>query len=318
MQEKAQAQLSGLRKAEMKTRQNYDMLKNSLEAQLAADQKGKGEQTEERSAAKEENAQAEGDLEVTTKELAASQKQLATTRGSCMQVAADHEATVSSRKEELVVIVKAKQILVDTSSGAVEKTYSFLEVASASTFAGSRVAMAVKALARKEHSAALAQLASRIAATAKYGASNGDDVFAKIKGLIRDMIAKLENEAQEEATEKAYCDEQIAKTEFKKGELEDDISKMTSRIDKAAARSAQLKAEVKQLQAELGALAKEKAEMDKIRMETHDDYSVAKADLELGLSGVGKALSLLREYYGNSAALLQGDAQQPVRLHTDL
>merc|ERR1712194_785099 len=112
-------------------------------------------------------------------------------------------------------------------------------------------------------------------------------------------------------TEKAYCDEQIAKTEFKKGELEDDISKMTSRIDKAAARSVQLKAEVKQLQSELGALAKGQAEMDKIRMETHDDYRVAKADLELGLSGVGKALSLLREYYGNSAALLQSDAQQP-------
>merc|ERR1711935_1019571 len=52
-------------------------------------------------------------------------------------------------------------------------------------------------------------------------------------------------------------------------------------------------------------------EMDKIRMETHDDYSVAKADLELGLSGVGKALSLLREYYGNSAALLQSEEQQP-------
>merc|ERR1719469_1780177 len=149
MQEKAQAQLSGLRKAEMKTRQNYDMLKNSLEAQLAADQKEKGEQTEDRSAAKEENAQAEGDLEVTTKELAASQKQLATTRSSCIQVAADHEATVAARKEELAVIAKAKQILVDTSVGAVEKTYSFLQtVADEPSFAGSRVASAVKALAR--------------------------------------------------------------------------------------------------------------------------------------------------------------------------
>jgi len=309
MQEKAQAQLSGLRQAEMKTRQNYDMLKNSLEAQLAADQKEKGEQTEDRSAAKEENAQAEGDLEVTTKELAASQKQLATTRGSCMQVAADHEATTASRKEELTVIAKAKQILVDTSSGAVDKTYSFLQTASVSGFAGSRVAMAVKSLARKEHSAALAQLASRIAATAKYGASNGDDVFAKIKGLIRDMIGKLENEAQAEAEEKAYCDEQIAKTEFKKGELEDDVAKMTARIDKSAARSTQLKGEIKELQEELRVLTKEQAEMDKIRADQHAAYSETKADLELGLSGVRKALGVLRDYYQNDESMLQQPAK---------
>merc|ERR1712194_285908 len=195
-----------------------------------------------------------------------------------------------------------------TSSGAVEKTYSFLETASESTFAGSRVATAVKSLAKKEHSAALAQLASRIAATAKYGASNGDDVFNKIKGLIRDMISRLENEAQEEAEEKAYCDEQIAKTEFKKGELEDDIAKQTARIDKSAARSTQLKGGAKELLSELRALAKEQAEMDKIRADEHAAYSETKADLELGLSGVRKALGVLRDYYQNGDSMLQQPA----------
>merc|ERR1712161_122082 len=106
----------------------------------------------------------------------------------------------------------------------------------------------------------------------------GEDVFGKIKGLIRDMIAKLEREAGAEAAEKAYCDEQIAKTEQKKSELEEDITKATSVIDQSAANSAQLKAQVKELEAELGALAKSQAEMDKIRMETHADYEQAKAD----------------------------------------
>merc|ERR1712190_467100 len=129
-------------------------------------------------------------------------------------------------------------------------------------------------------------MGSHISAVARFGASNGEDVFAKIKGLIRDMIEKLEREAGAEATEKAYCDEQIAKTEFKKGELEDDIAKMTSKIDTAAAKSAQLKAEIKELEDELAALAREQAEMDKLRQETHADYQIAKADLELGLTGV--------------------------------
>merc|ERR1740123_962987 len=127
---------------------------------------------------------------------------------------------------------------------------------------------------------------------------NHADVFAKVKGLIQDMIAKLEREAGAEATEKAYCDEQIAKTEAKKSDLEHDISKMTSRIDQAAAKSARLKEQVGELESELAALARAQAQMDKIRSETHADYEVAKADLELGLRGVREALSTLRDYYG--------------------
>merc|ERR1719162_461269 len=123
----------------------------------------------------------------------------------------------------------------------------------------------VKQLAKKHHSAALAQLASRISAVVKLGASSGDDPFGKVKGLIIDMIAKLEKEAGDEATEKNYCDEQMSKTEAKKAELEEDIAKLTSKVDKAAAKSAQLKEQVKELQGELAALAKEQAEMDKIR-----------------------------------------------------
>merc|ERR1719240_1421507 len=125
----------------------------------------------------------------------------------------------------------------------------------------------VKKLSQKYHSAALAQLASRIGAVVRFGASNGDDVFGKVKGLISDLIAKLEKEGAAEATEKAYCDEQMAKTEAKKSELDDDISKFTTKIDQASAKSAELKEQVNALTSELAALAKEQAEMDKIRQE---------------------------------------------------
>merc|ERR1719172_49468 len=100
----------------------------------------------------------------------------------------------------------------------------------------------------------------------------------------------------------------MAKTEEKKSELEDDIAKLTAKIDKATAASAKLKEEVKQLQAELAELAKLQAEMDKIRAEQHEAYLTAKADLELGLEGVRKALEVLRNYYGN-AAFLQDETQ---------
>jgi chromosome segregation ATPase len=125
------------------------------------------------------------------------------------------------------------------------------------------------------------------------------------------MIAKLEAEAKSEATEKAYCDDQLAKTEAKKTELDNQIAKLTSKIDLAAAKSAGLKEDVKALQAELAKLAKEQSEMDTIRAEEKAAYDEAKKDLELGITGVQKALSVLKDYYQGSAAFVQNSFGQP-------
>merc|ERR1740129_757782 len=116
--------------------------------------------------------------------------------------------------------------------------------------------MIIKKLAKQHHSAALAQLASRVSAILRFGAAAGEDPFAKVKSLIADLIRKLEKEMQDE--------------------LSFDISKLTAKIDKAMAKTATLKGEIKGLQAELAALAKMQAEMDKARMEGHAAYAQAK------------------------------------------
>merc|ERR1719191_2297749 len=248
---------------------------------------------------------------MTEKALDDAKTALAEANADCMQVAADHETTVTGRTEELTALAKAKKILEETSSGAVEQTYSLLQVKTGSQMqsradlANAELVSLVNKLARQHHSSALAQLASRIQAVYKYSQSTGDDPFVKVKGLIVDLINKLTAEAEAAATEKAWCDEQMAKTEEKKQELDEDIEKLTTKIDKASADSASLKDEVKVLQAELAALAKSQAEADSIRSEEHSDFEVAKADLSLGLEGVRKALLVLRDYYGSAAFVQQ-------------
>jgi hypothetical protein len=315
LKEKAEEQLSGLRKAESTASHNFAMLKQSLEDQLAADNKDLAEEKSAKAFAEESKATAEGSLASTVKSLDDAKASKATIEQNWAQTKADHEASAAARTQELKVIAEAKDILQSSTGGAVSQSYSLLQVSAGSRaqshmqsradLANAEVVTMVKQLAKKHHSAALAQLASQIAAVAKFGAAAGEDPFAKIKGLIADLIARLEKEAGDEATEKAYCDEQLAKTEAKKGELEDSIAKLTAKIDQAAAKSATLKAEVKQLQAELATLLAEQAQMDKIRQETHAAYVQAKADLEAGLTGVRKALSLLRDYYGGAALLQQ-------------
>merc|ERR1740139_1331617 len=207
MKEKAEGELSDLRKAEGNAKQQYGMLKQSLEGQVAADGKDLDEEKSGKAAAEEEKAGAEGDLKVTTEELANGQSDLASSNMNCMTTAADHEATVAARKEELAVIAKAKKILEETSSGGVAQSYSFVQIKTGTDLTNTEVITAIRQLAQQQHSAALAQLASRIAAVATYGSTSGEDPFSKIKDLISNMIAKLEKEAEGDATEKAYCDE---------------------------------------------------------------------------------------------------------------
>jgi len=305
MKEKAEGQLDDLRKAESTAKHNFNMLKQSLTDEIENDTKDMDEEKSLKAASEEQKATAEGDLAETVKELAKDTESLKTATTTCMSVAADHEATVKSRTEELTAIATAEKILKESTGGAVEQSYSLLQLQSRTELKNAEVVTIVKKLAREHHSAALAQLASRIKAVMSYGAAGGDDVFAKVKGLINDMIAKLEKEAEAEATEKAYCDEEMSKTEAKKGELEGVVTRLTSKIDLAAAKSAELKGEVKTLQAELAKLAKEQASMDAIRAEEKAAYDKAKAELEAGIGGVQKALGVLRDYYEGGAALLQ-------------
>jgi len=315
LKDKAEAELASARKAESETKHNYAMMKQSLEDQMAADNANLAEEKSNKEQAAEEKATAEGDLSVTVADLKENEEALATANSDCMTTAADHEATAAARTEELKVIATAKKILKESTGGAEGQTYDFLQMTASSKMrtradlANSEVVSMVKKLAQEHHSAALAQLASRIAVLARYGSKNGGDPFAKVKGLIDDMIMKLEKEAESEATEKAYCDEQMAKTEAKKSELDDDIAQLTSKIDKAAARSGSLKEEVVELEAELAKIAKEQAEMDKIRAQQNSDYKTASSELNQGLTGVRKALDMLRSYYGGSAAMLQSDSQ---------
>jgi hypothetical protein len=317
LKEKAEEELAALRKAETNAKQNFEMLAQSLNDANKNAEKDKADEEAAKKEAEEAKATAEKDLAMTEKLLADSNEVLASVKSDCMQVAADHEATVAGRNDEINAIDQATKILKDTSSGAVQQTYDFLQVARSQLRTGAdlkkaEVLSAVQRLAKEYHSVALSQLASRISAVMRLGSSDGEDPFVKVKALIVDLIAKLEAEASAAAEEKAYCDDQMAKTEEKKSELEEDISALVAKIDKAAATSAALKEDVKELQAELAEIAKTQAEMDDIRGEQKAAYDKAVAELTLGLEGVRKALTVLRNYYqGGGASLIQDE--QPAK-----
>jgi len=320
MKEKSEAELAEARKAEGSAAHNFQMLKQSLEDQTKADSKDMQAAKTNKAKADETSATATGDLAIAIKDLENAKDNLATVGSDCMTAAGDHEITVNSRADELKALAVAKKAIIESTGGASDRQYSFLQIVAASdssynTGTGLRtgndlvnfeIINVVKRLAKEHHSAALNQLASRINAVVRYGSGSGEDPFAKVRSLITDMLTKLEEDAQADASHKVYCDEEMAKTADKKEELTNAVEKLVTKIDKAVSMSAKLKEESAELQQELSAMAKAQYEMDKARQDESAAFIVAKADLEAGVAGVQKALQVLRDYYG-SASLLQGD-----------
>merc|ERR1719482_2315358 len=93
------------------------------------------------------------------KDIAVAQEELKTAQDTCMQVAADHEASKAGRAEEVKALTEAIKILKSTTPGAETQAYSFLQVAAGSRLktradlANAEVVGLIKRLAQKHHSA---------------------------------------------------------------------------------------------------------------------------------------------------------------------
>merc|ERR1719199_705112 len=110
------------------------------------------------------------------------------------------------------------------------------------------------------------------------------------QNAFSDMIEKLLKEADEDATEKAFCDKELAETAQKKADKEAAIEKLSTKIDSMTAKSSKLKGQVAELEKELAALAKAQAEMDKLRAEEKAAFDANSAEMKKGIEGVKLAL----------------------------
>merc|ERR1719231_2218541 len=108
--------------------------------------------------------------------------------------------------------------------------------------------------------------------------------------MVKDMIAKLETEAEQEASQKAFRDKALAEANEKKTAATTEIEKLSTKMEQGAAAAANLKEQVTVLQAELAKLMAAQQEMDNIRAEENAVYKESKAELEKGLTGIKSAL----------------------------
>merc|ERR1719506_2317798 len=252
MLEKAEAQRADGQKAEMEANHNFEMLKQSLEDSVAAETKELDESKKAKAMAEEEKAAADGELERVTKEVADDEKKLKDLQHECMTKAESHELEQKERAGELDALATAKKILKEKTGGAAERAYSFIQLSMPSEprvhtrehEVKDRIVNLLQSLAQKTNVQALNQLAMRIRSQLLVGA----DPFAKVKGMIQEMIEKLVAEAKKEAGHKAFCDKEMGETKAKRDAKQDDVDDLITKIDQATSKIAKLKESISALE----------------------------------------------------------------------
>merc|ERR1719198_1727667 len=135
-----------------------------------------------------------------------------------------------------------------------------------------------------------------------------EDHFVKVRALIKDLIARLQEDAKAEATQKSFCDTEMKKEIDGRDAASLSIEKETATIAKKEALIETLKEEIAQLAEEIAATQKALNEATELRAEQKASNEKTIADAEAGKKDVELAIQILKEFYEPS--LLQEEPQE--------
>jgi len=288
-----------LEKEEMNSKHAYDMLMQDLNAQVGQATTDRGEKAEFKAQTLQSKADAEGDVKDTTSTRDADSKYLADLTATCEQKASDFESRQQLRAEEIEAIEKAIEIV---SSGAVsgnadkhlpglvQTSFAQLRADSAS-MNQQRVASYLRQQADSLGSRVLSALATRVES----------DPFSKVKKMIKDLIVKLMEEANEEAEHKGWCDTELSTNEQTRKEKTQAVEALHSNIDELEASIAKLTEDITELTEAVAQLDAAVSEATKLRNEEKAKNTETISDSQEAQTAVAQALTVLKEFYAKAA-----------------
>jgi len=300
-----------LEKEEMNSKHAYDMLMQDLKAQIGqatADRDAKAVSKAKKLQAK---ADATGDLKDTTATKDADSKYLADLTATCEQKASDFESRQQLRADEIVAIEKAIEII---SSGAVsgnadkhlpamvQKATALAQLRAGSVSkAQNQVAEYLKSQATKLNSRILSAVAEHAA----------EDPFKKVKKMIKDLIVRLMEEANEEAEHKGWCDTELSTNEQTRKEKTEAVETLHAEIDQLQASISKLTEDISELTQAVAELDAAMAKATKLRQQEKATNTETISDAQEAQTAVAQALTVLKEFYAKAAEATAFVQKQP-------
>merc|ERR1719486_805227 len=307
LKDKFEDERAALEKEEMTAKQSYEMMMQDLTDQVERAEKQKERKSQRKAQRAEDAAAAKGELKDTTAARDEDQKYLDDLVAGCEQKSADFESRQKLRGEELEAIDKAIEIISSGAvSGAADKHLPGLVQTSfalrASVSAGNRQSAAdfLAQQGQNLHSKMLVLLAEKVQ-------SGGP--FDKVKKMIKDMIVRLMEEANEETEHKGWCDSELGANKVARDSKTEDVNQLTAQADQLTADIAKLTQELADTAAAIAELDAAVKEATETREAEHAKNTETIADAKQAQEAVKNALAVLKEFYAKAAeatALMQG------------
>jgi len=305
MLETFEANLAQSQKEENENQKTYEELKAAKEAEIAAGQEQIDKKTAELADTDEKNAQAKEDIEDTKKSLAADEEFLMMLKEKCSMTDKEWEERQKTRQLEMEAVSKALAVLSgDDAHDLFTRTFNPALMQTEVAIASKKREQASNLLSRaakRLNSPRLSALAYRVRL----------DAFTRVKKAIDDMIAQLLKEKADEIKHKDFCvDEfntnqlQTEKKEREKSDLIAKIEDLEMTIKALTEAIAKLKDEIAEMQVQMKRAGEDREQENK-------EFQTTVADQRETQRLLKAALSILQDFYGKKAALLQGRKQEP-------
>merc|ERR1719321_695481 len=144
------------------------------------------------------------------------------------------------------------------------------------------------------------RLNSRVLSALAVKVNVAEDHFVKVRGLIKDLIAKLKADAKAEAEQKGICDTGMAKDINKRDEANAKMEVATAKITTLTAKKNSLEDEIDTLNGQVAELKKALLEATELRASDKADNEKTMDMSSEGAEAVKMALGLLSEFYKNA------------------
>jgi len=138
-----------------------------------------------------------------------------------------------------------------------------------------------------------------------------EDHFVKVRGMIKDMIAKLQADASSEADQKQWCDDEMEKAMSKRDSNTGNIEGDTAVIAESTAIIQRKEEEIQVLLQEIADLTKGLNEATELRKNEKAENAKTINDATNGDAGVTRAMDILKGFYDNAFVQTQDSYTPP-------
>merc|ERR1719321_320747 len=296
---KAEESLQRLRDAEVTEKHNHDLRIQALMQAIHLAEDKKEDATKDKTRLTEEKGEAEAELVKTQETKAAAEKYLAEVSAECDKASQDWEERQKGAKDEQAAINKAKEILAARVNVFVQAKLHLRDPHQQSA----RKAVSQEQKARQDLIHHFRSLGAKMKSMAMLNLVSvaSEEPMDQVKGLISDLIEKLEKEAAEAANLHAFCEAEKEKNKKAKAKKTATIEKLDARLDMAISRKEELEENVATLSGEIADMEDGEAEATKIRFDEKALNTKSIADFKEAADAVADATDALKDYYGDSS-----------------